>query len=155
MIDKKKTCCFSGHRILPSNFDCEELKKLVYKSINDGFDTFLCGMALGFDSECFKVLQELKKDFTLKVIACIPCESQSKFFNKKQKAEYEKMINSADEVIYVSKEYFDGCMQKRNRFMVDNSSRIICYLNYGHGGTYSTVKYAAESDCKVIYLGKN
>ena len=154
MIDKKKTCCFSGHRILPSNFDCEELKKLVYKSINDGFDTFLCGMALGFDSECFKVLQELKKDFTLKVIACIPCESQSKFFNKKQKAEYEKMINSADEVIYVSKEYFDGCMQKRNRHLVDGSSLCVCYLAKQDGGTAYTVQYAREKGLQVVNIAE-
>ncbi len=64
------------------------------------------------------------------------------------------MLNGVDEVIYVSHEYFDGCMQKRNRFMVDNCSRLICYLNYGHGGTYSTVKYAVESGVEVIYYGK-
>lgn len=154
MTEKSKTCCFSGHRILPKDFDEKELEKLVYKSINDGFDTFLCGMALGFDTVCFKVLEKLRKDNPIKIIACVPCESQSKFFKKKQKDEYERMLNCADEVIYVSKEYFDGCMQERNRFMVDNSARLICYLNYGHGGTYSTVKYAVESGVEVLYLGK-
>lgn len=151
---KEKTCCFSGHRILPASFDIESLKKLVYRTVNDGFDTFLCGMAIGFDAACFKVLEEVKEANDIKIIACVPCNTQSKFFNKKQKKEYERMISKADEVVNVADDYYDGCMMDRNVFMVDNSSRLICYLNYGHGGTYSTVKYAAESGIEVIYFGK-
>lgn len=64
------------------------------------------------------------------------------------------MISKADEVVNVADDYYDGCMMDRNVFMVDNSSRLICYLNYGHGGTYSTVKYAAESGIEVVYFGK-
>lgn len=151
---KEKTCCFSGHRILPLDFDKESFEKLVYKTVNDGFDTFLCGMAIGFDALCFSVLERVKESYDIKIIACVPCNTQSKFFNKKQKKEYERMISDADEVIVVTEEYYDGCMMERNKFMVDNSSRLICYLNYGHGGTYSTVKYAVESGVEVVYFGK-
>lgn len=151
---KETTCCFSGHRILPSSFSTEELKKAVYKAVNDGYVTFLCGMALGFDTVCFHVLEDVAKEKNIEIVACVPCKSQSAYFNKKQKAEYERMINASDDVVYLADEYFDGCMQKRNVFMVDNSSRIICYLNYGHGGTYQTVKYAVENNLEVCYLGK-
>lgn len=151
---KEKTCCFSGHRILPLDFDKESFEKLVYKTVNDGFDTFLCGMAIGFDALCFSVLEKVRESYDIKIIACVPCNTQSKFFNKKQKAEYERMISKADSVINVGGEYYDGCMMDRNKFMVDNSSRLICYLNYGHGGTYSTVKYAVEAGAEVIYFGK-
>ena len=56
--DKKKTCSFSGHRILPKDFDGEEIKKAVYNAVNEGFSTFLVGMAIGFDSVCFNVLEK-------------------------------------------------------------------------------------------------
>jgi len=64
------------------------------------------------------------------------------------------MIESADAVINVSDNYFDGCMMVRNMFMVDNSSLVIAYLNYNRGGTYQTVKYAAENGREIIYVGK-
>ncbi len=153
-MKKKRTCSFTGHRILPNDFPLEELEKSVYKAINDGFNTFLCGMALGFDTVCFHLLEKIRETKKIKIVACVPCKTQSAYFNKKQKAEYERMINCADKVICLSENYYDGCMQERNKYMVDNSSRVICYLNYGHGGTYQTVKYAAESDSEVVYIGK-
>ncbi len=154
MIEKSKTCSFTGHRIVSSKFNPEDIEKAAYKAINDGFDTFLCGMAIGFDTLCFNVLETVRLEKRIKIIACVPCDSQSKFFNAKQKAQYERMLSVADEVIYVSQEYFDGCMQKRNFFMIDNSSRVIAYLNVNRGGTYQTVKYAVESGVEVEYLGK-
>lgn len=49
-----KTIAFSGYRPekLPENIDPIQisLKKAVEECINDGYDTFLCGMADGFDT---------------------------------------------------------------------------------------------------------
>ena len=155
MIDKNRACAFSGHRLLSGGFSLDELKKAVYKAINDGFDTFLCGMALGFDTVAFSVLEEVKLEgHPIKIIACIPCDSQSLYFKKKQKEEYDRMVSAADERILVSDKYFDGCMQKRNEFMVENCTRLITYLNFNRGGTYNTVKYAVSRDVEICYLGK-
>lgn len=151
--NKQKTCSFTGHRILPNNFDSEALVKAVYKAVNDGFDTFLIGMALGFDTLCFHLLESVRTEIPVKIIACVPCDTQSKYFKKQQKKEYDRMIASADYVFNITEEYFDGCMQVRNMFMVDHSSRVIAFLNYPHGGTYSTVKYAVESGAEVVYIG--
>ncbi len=152
MINPKTTCAFSGHRFLPSDFNTENLEKLVYKSINDGFDTFLCGMALGFDTLCFQLLEKIRKTENIKIIACVPCNTQSKYFNQAQKKEYERMLNTADEVIYTSQIYFDGCMKVRNEFMVDSSSRLICYLTHRRGGTFSTVSYARKNQIEIFYV---
>jgi len=153
-IDREKTCSFTGHRIMSGNFDERTLIKIINEVISRGYDTFLVGMALGFDTVCFKALTKIKKNVYIRLIACVPCNSQSKFFNKNQRAEYDKMIESADAVINVSDNYFDGCMMVRNMFMVDNSSLVIAYLNYNRGGTYQTVKYAAENGREIIYVGK-
>lgn len=153
-FDEKSTCCFTGHRILGKNFDPAEVRAKIEDLIKNGYKTFLSGMALGFDTVCFKILVEIKKSCDIRLIACVPCNSQSKFFNKKQREEYEELLKKADEVVNVSDDYYDGCMMVRNYFMVDNSSVIIAYLNYNRGGTYRTVKYAAENGKEIIYVGK-
>ncbi|MBO7369237.1 MAG: DUF1273 family protein [Clostridia bacterium] len=139
---------------MPKDFDGEEIKKAVYNAVNEGFSTFLVGMAIGFDALCFKVLEKIRQEKDIKIVACVPCRDQSKYFNKSQKAEYDREIASSNEVIYLAESYFDGCMQIRNEFMVDNSSMLICFLLSPYGGTYSTIKYAAEKGLKIVYLGK-
>ncbi len=154
IINKEKTCAFSGHRILPKNFDAKEVEIAVKNLIDKGFDTFLVGMAIGFDTICFNILENLRKSNDIRLIACVPCTDQDKYFNKNQTEQYHKMLDLADEVIVLSESYFDGCMQVRNKFMVDNSSVLIAYLASGYGGTYSTVKYAIEQNRMVQYIGK-
>ncbi len=154
IIDKIKTCAFTGHRTLKSDYNKTELTRVVKTLINGGFNTFLIGMAVGFDTECFKILEELRNKKQIKIIACIPCVSQDYKFSTEQKAEYKRMLNSADEKIYVSKEYTKTCMFKRNMFMVDNSSVLVAYLNSDRGGTYQTVNYAKRKNVKVIIINE-
>lgn len=70
--NNNKVCCFTGHRSqkLPWGFNeqderCLKMKKELYleieKSINEGYDTFLCGMALGFDTICAETVLQLKE----------------------------------------------------------------------------------------------
>ena len=150
--DIKKTCCFSGHRVLGKNFDKNKIIEIVDILIKDGFTTFLCGMALVFDTECFKVLEQFKTTNDIKIVACVPCKNQSERFNKNQKLEYDRMLNVADEVIYIQEKYDVYCMKKRNYYMVDNSCCLVCYLTRSSGGTYQTVSYAVEQNKCVIYI---
>lgn len=152
-ISKKSTCAFTGHRAIPKNFNSESIKEAIMTMISKGYDTFLVGMALGFDSLCFTILEKIRKNRNIRIIACVPCRDQNKYFNKKQTEEYLRMLKSADEVIVLSETYTIGCMQKRNFFMVDNSSCVIAYLTHTGGGTYTTVKYAKEKNSNVIYVG--
>ena len=152
IIDKIKTCAFTGHRVLGENFNKKELERVVKKLIESGFTTFLVGMALGFDTECFKLLEIYRKEYPIKIIACIPCLTQAYKFSLKQKAEYEKMLASADERVYISKEYTKTCMFKRNMFMVDSASVLVAYLNSDKGGTFQTVNYAKRQNVSIIYI---
>lgn len=152
IIDKIRTCAFTGHRVLKDDFNKKELERVVKKLIEGGFTTFLVGMALGFDTECFKMLETFRKEYPIRIIACIPCLTQAYKFSLKQKAEYEKMLNSADERIYISKEYTKTCMFKRNMFMVDSASVLVAYLNSDKGGTFQTVNYAKRQNVSIIYI---
>ena len=152
IIDKVKTCAFTGHRVLGRDFNKAELTRVVKGLINGGFTTFLVGMAVGFDTECFKLLEELKKEYFIKIIACIPCENQDKNFSTPQKIEYKKLLDLADEKIYIAKEYTKNCMFKRNMFMVDSASVLVAYLNTASGGTFQTVNYAIRKGIQVIKI---
>ena len=67
---------------------------------------------------------------------------------------YQGLLRTADEAIYLSDFYEEDCLLRRNRYMVDNSSRCICYLTTkrGRGGTVYTVKYAMKAGVRLIYL---
>lgn len=151
-INKAKTCAVTGHRVLNKNFDSKVLTLILKKVIKAGFDTFLVGMAIGFDTECFKILLDLKKENKITLVACVPCETQSQNFNQKQKEEYDFLLSQADEKVLISKEYTKDCMLKRNRFMVDNCSGLIAYCKRDYGGTASTVRYAIKTNVPIIYI---
>ncbi len=152
-INKNRACAVTGHRVMQKDFNEQDLKSSFIGLIEQGYDTFLIGMALGFDTACFKVLKRLKENYSqLKLVACVPCKNQSLKYNKYQKREYDEMIDFADGVFVLGEEYTEGCMQKRNKFMVDNSSVLIAYLRRDFGGTFNTVKYAEEKEIKIIYV---
>ena len=152
LINPNKTACLTGHRILSKDFSKYKLESKIKQLLLDGYDTFLVGMAIGFDSEGFKVLLKLKEEYPLKIIACIPCLNQSEKFNLKQKKEYEFLLSKADDQILISKEYTPTCMNKRNKFMVDYSTAVIAHLTRENGGTANTVAYAIKKGLNVIYV---
>lgn len=150
---KEKTCAVTGHRKLGGDFNEIKTEKIFKSLIKKGYNTFLIGMALGFDTSCFFILDNLKKEYKdIKLIACIPCESQAEKFTEKQKEIYSVMLNKADEKIFVSKEYNRTCMMKRNIFMVDNASVLVAYLskNKSKGGSYNTVNYALKKNVAIL-----
>lgn len=151
-INRAKTCAITGHRVLEKGFNKEKVREIFIKLFQAGFDTFLIGMALGFDTECFKILEDLKKENKIFLIACVPCKTQSYRFTKEQKNEYDRMLSVADEVVLVSEEYSKTCMQKRNQYMVDNCSVLLAYLRRDFGGTKNTVNYAIKRQVQIIKI---
>ncbi len=152
MINPAKTCAFTGHRIVSKDLNIDELKSKIESLIDIGYDTFLVGMAIGFDIIAFSVLEGIRKEKNIKIIACVPCINQSAKFTTAQKETYDKALLSADEIIYTGKYYTDKCMQKRNEFMVKNSSCLISYVRRSFGGSVNTVKYAIKKGVIVISL---
>ena len=147
----KKTCCFTGHRVLKKDFDEYKLKEVIDDVIKKGYDTFLIGMAKGFDLKCFETLLSYNSK-KIEIIACVPCENQSQGYTKEEKEKYNYFLKKANKIITLNEEYFNGCMQVRNRFMVDNSSLVIAYMYAERGGTKYTVNYAKKKEKEIIYI---
>ncbi|MEE1126550.1 MAG: SLOG family protein [Acutalibacteraceae bacterium] len=153
---REKTCCFTGHRNIPSEIT-EELfcvtEKIVKNAIKCGYRYFGLGGALGFDTLSALVILKLKKYYPdIRLILVLPCLNQTQGWSKDNVELYEKISKKADKVVYTSQNYTSDCMHKRNRHLVDNSSLCICYLTENKGGTFYTVKYAREKGLAIVNI---
>ena len=151
---KGQTCCFTGHRIIPSGMEQKLFRvteKVVENAIKSGYRYFGVGGALGFDTIAALVVLKLRESYpSIKLILVLPCLNQTRGWSTEDIEIYENIKKQADKIVYTSKEYTRGCMHKRNRHLVNNSSLCICYLTEEKGGTYYTVKYAQENQLAVV-----
>ena len=157
MLDKKEmTCCFTGHRILPRGKEkqiFEKTKEVVIELIGKGVKYFGTGGAIGYDTLAGQVVLSLKEKYPfIKLIVVCPCKNQDAKWNESQKRLCRDILNNADKIVVLADIYYDGCMQARNRHLVDNSKYCVCYLTRNFGGTYGAVKYAMQSNKCVIKI---
>ncbi|MCQ4935961.1 SLOG family protein [Anaerotignum propionicum] len=165
MQKKEKSLCFSGHRSerLPKSKDEMENLKLrigeeVDKAIKNGTDTFYFGACYGFDLLCAEIVimrkrvVHISEPRVIKLIAVVPYEEQPKNWNEENREIYFTTLAQCDEVITLNAKYHQGCFHQRNRYMVDNSSKMICYYDGSKGGTAYTVKCAEKNKVQIINL---
>ena len=134
------TCALSGHRVLSRQFSKQLLQQQLRALLEEGADTFLCGMALGFDLICAETLTALRTQYRLRLVACIPCADQACRFTPAQKQAYLRALSACDESVVLHERYVDGCMFERNRYMVD------------HADMY-TVNYAKRKHKRIVFYG--
>ena len=111
-------------------------------------------MAIGSDLICASLVLEFKKKYKNVILECaIPCLNQTEKWTETDKLTYKKIIEKADIISYVSKEqYFDGCLKKRNEYMVNKSSLVIAIYNGKVSGTKQTISLANKKGIDVIII---
>ena len=155
---KEKTCCFTGHRELPEE-QLPQLRNALFKVIvrlaAQGVTRFACGGALGFDTLAAQMVLVVKEAFPqIQLLLVLPCKTQDKYWPKEDQEIYREILARADRVVFVSETYIQGCMQKRNRLLVEGSSVCVCYCTKKQGGTVYTLNYAQQKGLKVIHLAE-
>ncbi len=156
MTLREKTCCFTGHRIIPSN-TLPKLKKQLRETIKALVESGICffgaGGAIGFDTIAAETVLELKNRYPqIRLILVLPCPEQADRWNLTAKARYEQIKQQADKLVYTSEHYTSDCMYRRNRHLVDGSSVCVTYCTHNTGGTAYTVKYARQCGLRIIPL---
>ena len=156
---------FSGHR--PRKFpwkydetapDCVALKQTlrenVEKFIRQGIIHYLSGMAEGTDiwaAEAVLAAREANKKIKLHCV--LPCVSQSDKWSAASRERYRSILNLADGVFYVNREYRRDCMLERDRFLVSHSTILFAVYNgEKRGGTAATVRYARKMGREIFTL---
>ncbi len=150
------TCAVTGHREISLDLDYEKLKKDLLNINKKGYSVFLVGMATGFDLLCFKALLDCKKENeNIKICAVIPCLNQEKYYSLQERKEYYEFLEKVDYIAKEEKEYYRGCMLKRNDYMLENCSLLYAYYREtGRGGTLYTVNGAKKRNIPILRYGE-
>ena len=172
-----RACSFTGHR--PQKFPwrynesdpaCVALKETLAGQISrlyeTGYTEFLTGMALGVDLWAAQIVLDLRrkkrglgifglgrKNDAPKLHCILPCEGQEDKWPRSSQERYRDILKQADSIVYVSREYDDQCMLRRNHVLVDFSSVVLAVYNGGYrSGTAETVRYARRLGREVIVI---
>lgn len=163
-MNKEKTCSFTGHRPekLPWGFEekdprCMELKERLRQAVKqayqDGYRHFITGMARGCDQYFAEIVLELRKEHPdVTIEAAIPCETQAAAWKEMERERYFGLVAQCDYETMVQRQYDKGCMQRRNRYMVDRSARLIAVYDGMLGGTMYTIHYAMQRGVDTVIL---
>ena len=156
---RSKTACFTGHRIIPKqDRECikKRLNKAVIELLDEGVVNFVSGFALGFDLMAAEEVLRLKESYPqARLIAALPCTDQNCRWAEEDRLLYQRLLDRADEVVYVSKRpYFNECMKIRNKYLVEVSRVCVAYFceERPRSGTGQTVRLAKKDSCKVVNL---
>lgn len=157
MTDKCRSACFTGHRAIP-DADLSPLRSALYSTVAalilEGCTNFVCGGAMGFDTLAAECVINLRKRFPhIRLILILPCRNQTeKWVSGENLIRYKSILGEADTIEYIRDFYSDGCMQERNRRMVDLSDVCVAYMKRARGGTAHTFKYASGRGLRLINL---
>ncbi len=159
------TCAFTGHRpkSFPWKYDevdprcmalrvalSKQLKKLAERGVTD----FLCGMAQGADLWCAATVLGLRWDNqALKLHCILPCKGQANTWPESYYKHYYSILEQADSIVFVNREYHEGCMLERNRFMVERAPILLAVYNgTRRSGTGAAVNYARKLGREIITI---
>lgn len=152
----KRSCAFSGHRNLPKNRLSEIaflLRQEIIRQIEAGVCDFYCGGALGFDTLAALTILDLMPLYPhIRLILALPCKNQDRGWSTRDKERYRYIKERAHKTIILHEQYVYGCMQERNRYLVDHAQCLIAYLTQLRGGTYYTFNYAKDEDVSVVNI---
>ncbi|MDD7157499.1 MAG: SLOG family protein [Firmicutes bacterium] len=158
----EKTCAFTGNRPekLPWQYNesdprCvrakQEIANRVREAVRDGYVRFISGMAQGGDVFFAESVLALKDENPSVTLECaVPYLGQASRWSGEYRLRYDDILKRADKITVLSDDYTPWCMHVRNRYMVDNCSRLIT-LDYGKsGGTQYTIEYAKSKNKEIV-----
>ena len=155
--NKTNSVAFSGHRSIPEHRK-EVLKKKLKEKIRllyaMGIRDYYCGMALGFDMLAAEVVLSLKSELPqLKLIAVVPFKGQSARWGYNEQTRYKTILTRCDDIILLSQAYYNGCLLRRNDYMLAHSCGLVAFFDgKPKGGTFYTCRKAKSFGMDIINL---
>ncbi len=167
ITDRATTACFTGHRPEKFPFYDDEIRmrmlmsmfiEHIYTAIDDGYRTFITGMARGVDiwgGRALFALKHSRPELGLKLIGISPYEKEFDSLSGADIYEYGTVRQGCDEMYYLSEDYFQACYHIRNRLMVDHSSRVIGAVYDYKSGTGNTIREAKRQGLTIDVIDIN
>ena len=158
-------CCVTGHRPegfpFPREQDCfayMEYQRILSREIEillrGGYRDFISGMARGADMDFAHEVIKFRDEegfISLEAALAYPCYPSKRKTN--DAAKRDDLIAQCNLRTEISSHYHRGCMQKRNRYMVDKADIVFAIWNGKKaGGTWDTIQYARQKKKDIRYL---
>ncbi|MBE6557562.1 MAG: DUF1273 domain-containing protein [Ruminococcaceae bacterium] len=151
-----KTVCFTGHRDIPRAHAYalpRVLERELLSLIERGATVFRAGGAVGFDTVAALKVLELKEDYPqIELELILPCRNQTERWPEAEIRTYEYVLARADRHEILFDRYVQGCMQERNRRLVQGSDVCLAYCYKNRGGTAFTMAHAIKQGLEVVNL---
>ena len=159
------SCAFTGHR--PHKFPwkdneadprCIALKETLAEQIamlaRAGVTEYFTGGADGVDCWAAEIVLTMReKNPALKLRCVLPHEGQADRWSDSAQERYHSILERADSVDYVSRQYYDGCMIDRNHRLVESAGLLLAVFNgVRRSGTGATVNYARKMGKEIIVI---
>ena len=159
------SCAFTGHR--PHKFPwkdneadprCIALKETLAEQIamlaRAGVTEYFTGGADGVDCWAAEIVLTMReKNPALKLHCLLPHEGQADRWSDSARERYHSILERADSVDYVSRQYYDGCMIDRNHRLVESAGLLLAVFNgVRRSGTGATVNYARKMGKEIIVI---
>jgi uncharacterized phage-like protein YoqJ len=151
-----KVCSFTGHRIIKDAHEsriCELLVRAIKFAYDDGCREFLTGGALGFDTLAAKEVIKFRQTHRdVRLILCLPCTDQAEGWSDRDQSLYNHILTSADEIVYASDSYTEGCMRERNFLLASRCDILIAYCGRTKSGSAQTLRMADAMGKEIINI---
>lgn len=155
---RKYSCCFTGHRPdklqTPEAIVIKQLDSAIQNAINNGYSTFITGMAKGVDIWAAELVLNYRCNYPqIELVCAVPYRGFGLHWDKEWTKRFSQIIQQADAVHYICPKFSYGAYQMRNIWMIDHSALVIAVYNGSSGGTRNTIAYAQkQSGCAVQYI---
>ncbi len=158
-----KSACFTGHRPnkLPwredeQSQDCLALKRrlelAIREAVTDGCTHFITGMAPGVDIYAAETVLQLRESCGITLECALPFMGHADGWNAPLRARHDDILRRANSVTTLASHYTPSCMDVRNRYMVQQSDRLIAVYGGGRGGTANTLRHALKAGLIVTVI---
>lgn len=148
----------------------DDLDVLVEMAVEEGFTIFITGMAQGVDTWAAESVLRLQGEgHKIELWTAVPFLGQDRIWPEKAKRRWRNILNQSQRIIVgpsdevVTIDAFDaepptysygeicGMMDKRNKWMVDNSDTLLAVWKGTEGGTGNCVKYAKKCGKDIVH----
>ena len=156
MTEHSGSCCFTGHRVIPTAHIqplYEKLLESVEVARRNGFRDFYTGGAVGFDRLAASAVLKAKEKYgDISLHLLLPCLGQEEKWSREEQEAFHLECERADEVQYLALSYYDGCMRARNQALVDVADMCFAYVTNPRSGAGQTMRMAKEKGITVLNL---
>ena len=155
-----KSAALTGHRPERLGYDKEDFCKTEWISLIDWLQysvklnkitDMYCGMADGCDIAYGITAIELKLEgYQVKLHCVLPCKN----YNSSNRW-YKVLKECSDEWIELSDDFYKGCDNVRDQYMVDHSDLLFAVWDGNKsGGVWSTIRKGRKKNVEIIYYPK-